>query len=211
MIDLASFNEREKTILLKMHAFLVEFPHLEQIQEVELKTLIIDFIPLGFMMPTLKKMQENSLLARVDSNNNYGETAYELTDTGLSFADSLFDMVPLAVADEEVRNDIGWEPLPFEWDEKLLDAAEAAVEEALERVRGNNGFAASHAEEHKRLVWSLSTGLDALKRRVPSRAQIVEVLLKPLKWLAETFAKSVLGEVGKAAASSVARLIGLGS
>ena len=209
MTEINSLNDRERRILISIHDYFTRSPALDQIQEIELKTLMVDSIPLGFTMPTIRKMVSGGLIALTDSNLSYGETAYVLTDTGLSLADELIRSNTQSPAADSGSSDDEWQPLPWEWQEPHLDNAIQAVENALDRVRGDNGFASAKPETHQRLVWSLSAGLEGLRKRTPDRKEIFAMLYKPLKWLAENFAKSALGEVGKAAGNYVGRLLGL--
>lgn len=49
--------------------------------------------------------------------------------------------------------------------------------------------------------------MNALKSGTPTRAQISDLLLKPLKWVATTFAESFVGQAAKNAAQKLVDLI----
>lgn len=116
---------------------------------------------------------------------------------------------PQATQPEEEAADT-WSPLPLDNDDDLRTAI-AAVEAVAERVRGDNGFAANEPENHKRIVWSLSAGADALRHRVPSAQQIRALLLQPLKWVGERFLNTAIGELSKEAVKAIVKLFDSGS
>lgn len=111
-------------------------------------------------------------------------------------------------AEPEAAGD--WSPLPLDRDDAVRNAIEA-VDAVVERVRGDNGFAATEPEDHRRVVWSLTTGVNALRDRLPSSQQVRALLLQPLKWLSERFMNAATGELAKEAVKALLKLITPGS
>ncbi|MGK7863995.1 hypothetical protein [Falsiroseomonas sp. E2-1-a4] len=101
-----------------------------------------------------------------------------------------------------------WEPLPLDRDSYDFKSAVENTENLIERVRGDNGFAVAKPQQHAGMLWSLQTGLQALRAACPSKAQLAALLLAPMRWLVENFTKNAVGELAKQAGQQVARLIG---
>jgi len=134
-----------------------------------------------------------------------GVFIYQLTPKGARLAHA---MNGAASTDENegVSNET-WEPLPLEFKEPDLQEAIEIVQTTLDRVQGDNGLAAAMPEERRRVIWSLSAGLDALRQKIPSKNQVRELLLKPLNWLADIFGKGAIGELAKEAGKAVWRAV----
>jgi hypothetical protein len=131
------------------------------------------------------------------------KTYYELTHEG-ALAVHL-DKFSVSSSNSNITDgDVIWEPLAIERDTVELNAALTSLDELAERVRGDNGFAQSSPERYASINWSLSTGIDALRRLSPSRQQIAALISAPVKWLAEKFAGAAIGELAKRAGAALA-------
>lgn len=106
--------------------------------------------------------------------------------------------------DEEVtqspenKND-DWEPLPLDREGDAYEEAIELTETAFSEISGNNGYSESEPDERDRIVWSLQQGLVLIKEGLPSRGQVQEMLIKPLKYISEKFAGASMGEAAKLA------------
>jgi hypothetical protein len=100
-----------------------------------------------------------------------------------------------------------WVPLPIDREAtEYLEAVES-LEAAIETIRADNGFAAHYPEEREEILSSLNEGLEWLRNKVPTRAQIKSALIAPLNWVAVTFGDAVTGEIAKKAAQKLVDLI----
>ncbi len=92
-----------------------------------------------------------------------------------------------------------WVPLELDRTSVTYTETVAEVEKAVEVIRGDNGFATAYPSERAGILASLEEGLTWLKDRIPTRAQIVALLVNPFRWIATTFASGVIGEAAKKA------------
>ena len=130
-------------------------------------------------------------------------TLYKIVSDALG-ATSAPDSKSSDIAGEE-----NWEPLPLDRDGKNFDAAVTATENALKEIEGNNGFAQSDPEKRNQIVWSLKEGLTIVKNGLPNRSQINAFIVAPLKFIAEKFSASVIGEAAKIALKAIATWLGI--
>lgn len=93
-----------------------------------------------------------------------------------------------------------WTPLEIDRSDPAYVDTVNAVEQAIETIRGDNGFASTHPDQRNAILASLEDGLKWFKERTPSRAQIYSMLIAPLQWLSTNFSKVLLGEAAKKAA-----------
>lgn len=112
------------------------------------------------------------------------------------------------VSENEQSDD--WEPLPLERAGPEYDNAVDMTETALSEISGNNGYAESESEERDRIVWSIGEGLKQIKDGLPSRNQVISMLVKPLKYISDKFAGASMGEIAKAAIKALMTWLGLG-
>ena len=96
-----------------------------------------------------------------------------------------------------------WKPLKIDREASEYVDAITATEQALKAIEGDNGYAANEPQERDQIVWSIRQGLEALKERVPSRAQIRSLLSSSLKFIATKFASTVIGEAAKVALTAI--------
>jgi hypothetical protein len=112
---------------------------------------------------------------------------------------------------QSAKDSTEWEPLPLDLDNDLAEQAIDATEKLLERVRGENGFAATQPKQYQAITWSIQAGIDALRRRTPTLDQIRSLLIQPTKWLGVHFSKAAIGELAKQATAAILRAVGLSS
>jgi hypothetical protein len=128
-------------------------------------------------------------------------------DNGDSVIDEIAGMEARFLTDDERVDIDDWAPLDINrGSPEFLDAVDA-IGEVLEGIRQDNGFAANYPSEKEGIVNSLSEGLEWLKQKKPSKAQIKAMILAPLRWLVGTFGNAVLGEMAKNAAQKVVDFI----
>lgn len=108
---------------------------------------------------------------------------------------------------DELMEREDWVPLEIDREAPEYTDAIEAVEEAAEIIRKDNGFAAHYPLEREGILGSLQEGLEWLKKKSPSRAQIKALLMAPLNWVASVFGNAIVGETAKKAAQKLADLI----
>jgi hypothetical protein len=97
-----------------------------------------------------------------------------------------------------------WQPIPVERADALLDKVTSTLDDAIEAVRADNGYAANHPEERQLVLDSLK----ALRSRLTEDVQISwmyvrEFGLKPLGMLIERLGKSSVGLAASAAREAI--------
>jgi hypothetical protein len=132
---------------------------------------------------------------------------YRLTDGGeiwlreaLQSLDRTYSDLQISATDFDAP-DREWEPLPLERDDPLLQKTIDAVDETIEKVRADNGYAAHLAEEREYVL----DGLSAFSKRLKEAASISVGYIRkyavgPLGTLLTRFKDNALG-----LAASVAR------
>ncbi len=109
---------------------------------------------------------------------------------------------PLPSRDRDSEAKDQWTPLKIDRESDEFKSALAATEEALEKVRSDNGYAASAPEERNAILESLQAGIDRLKSAATVE-QVRSLILGPLSYLARKFLDTGIGEVAKRAFSMV--------
>ena len=93
-----------------------------------------------------------------------------------------------------------WEPIPLDRDDAGLAKAQVALDETIEGLRIDNGYAASSPEERDFIVNELSEGAKKLKTdKTVSRAFIKLKIIDPLGRIMLRFGKASLGMLAEAA------------
>lgn len=104
-----------------------------------------------------------------------------------------------------------WEPLPIDRRSPEYVSAVSALEGAFEIISGDNGYAATQPEERSQIVWSLKEGFRAIKEHMPSRAQVIALVVQPLRYMSKKFADTAMGLAAKGAVAKIIEwLAGLG-
>jgi hypothetical protein len=170
----------------------------------------------------VKALIERELLEQTD---RYGDT-FEISAQGIQHVERELEgatslISRAARAWEEHRDpsvlqhqldapllDVDWEPLKIERDSAPYRDALEAVSQAVETIRGDNGYAHSQPEQRNSVLSTVETGLQLLKERILTRTQFTELLFRPLTFLAKKFAETAMGEVAKIAVSALRNLIG---
>lgn len=106
------------------------------------------------------------------------------------------------VDSEQLSND-EWQPLPIDREDEHFVEALEAIEEAIEAIEGDNGYAATEPEERNGILYSAKGTLQALKEGTPSREQLISSLLKPFNYIAKKFGDGIIGVAAKKAADLI--------
>jgi hypothetical protein len=101
---------------------------------------------------------------------------------------------------EEALDAEAWVPLELDRTDPDYKETVEEIEKAAEVIRGDNGFAATHPRERAGILASIEDGLTWFREKLPTRAQMISKIVSPLRWIATTFASSVIGEAAKKAA-----------
>jgi hypothetical protein len=107
-------------------------------------------------------------------------------------------------SDFDVPADQQWEPLALERDDPQLDTAIRRIDETIEQVRGDNGYAATVPEERSFVLESLST-VSAKLNAAPSvsLSYLKRYAWEPLSILVRRFGPAALGLVATAAKEAI--------
>lgn len=139
------------------------------------------------------------------------EQEFRRRDSDLSYFrqhgdDALDDVAgidSIFMTDEERAIADPWIPLPIDREETSYAETVQELETAIEAIRGDNGYAAKEPAERNAILETLDAGLAWLKEKLPTRSQIMSLLIKPLSWVAARFPESVMGEASKRAAQKL--------
>lgn len=104
---------------------------------------------------------------------------------------------------DEYQEVSAWKPIEVDLDDETYRSALEETEKALEEIQKNNELEAKYPLEKAGIVDSLKIGIERLKSLRPTRAQLNDLIVKPLKWISSTFANTFLGQVAKTAAQKV--------
>jgi hypothetical protein len=182
----------------------------------EVFNLLKQSVSKNILASSLEALRTDELLGPHSGFRN-SESIYRITVRGIGQAESSvksgkgplfegYNNLDIFLAAHEQRqpsnlnpnNDV-WEPLPIERGNPTYERVLESIEAVVDRVEGDNGYAASAPEERQNILWSLRTGLDALKSKFPTRTQVSELLVKPLTFLSHRFAENAVGELAKRA------------
>lgn len=95
-------------------------------------------------------------------------------------------------------------PLDIDRDDPQFIETLQAVDEAIERIRTDNAFAATSPEQREGILRTLENGIDWLRNKTTTRKLIVDNILSPLRWVVSHFGQSDVGAAAKAAIDTVA-------
>ncbi len=103
----------------------------------------------------------------------------------------------------EVFSDEAWSPIPLERTGEKYESAVTETQKAYEEIKASNGYSQSEPEERDAVVWSLGEGLKQIKEGLPTKDQVVSMLVKPFKYISEKFAGAAIGEAAKVAVKAL--------
>jgi hypothetical protein len=157
-----------------------------------------DFAPTSFSPAPAATEALKALAARFEVFANYRRQSDETTWLNEAIK-VINDRWERGQFRDESEPDV-WEPLPVERESETFQNAAAALDEAIEAVRADNGYAASHPEERRYVLDHLS----ALAKRLREDAQLSWMYLKefgfkPLGMVIERFGKAATGIVAAGA------------
>ena len=132
-------------------------------------------------------------------NNAYLRCYGMPSDSGLEFETDLDSDDPSPEVDE-------WAPLKLDRESTEYEVAVRQLEDVIEQLRRDNGYAATYPEERGNVLWSLQSGLELLKEKLPTKSQVRALILAPLRLLGRRFAETSLGEIADLAWRAVKAL-----
>lgn len=103
------------------------------------------------------------------------------------------------VADNDEVDASYWIPLDYDKNDPEFIEVLSVVDQALEKIRADNVYAARFPEERSRIIEILESGRDWLATKLPTKGQILDNLVKPFRSVASRFGSSVIGEISKIA------------
>jgi hypothetical protein len=96
-----------------------------------------------------------------------------------------------------------WTPLEIDRTDAAYLEAVNSVEEAIEAIRQDNGFAVTRPQEREGILETLQEGLVWLKERIPTQSILQTMLISPLRWVYSIFGNAFVGEAAKKAAQKM--------
>ena len=93
----------------------------------------------------------------------------------------------------DIEDSDEWEPLPIDRTTSEYKNIVEAVNDAIEKIEADNGYAANKPEERDNVVWSLRQGIAAIREMAPSLAHVRALIMAPLNSAIKTLKESVLG------------------
>ncbi|MCH8997994.1 MAG: hypothetical protein IID48_06960 [Proteobacteria bacterium] len=113
-------------------------------------------------------------------------------DNEESFINSYVEEKPTNYNIIELPADIDdeWEPLPIDRTTPEYEKAVEALDDAVEKIEADNGYAANQPEERNSVVWSLKQGVAAIREMAPSLAQVRALVMDPLNSAIKTLKES---------------------
>jgi hypothetical protein len=100
-----------------------------------------------------------------------------------------------------------WMPLPIDRQSNEYKNAIEKLEEALEVIRGDNGFAQEYPGTRDGIVETITEGYQELKSGSPTLQRVKSSILSPLRWVFSNFANTVMGVAAKNAADALWQFI----
>lgn len=167
--------------------------------------------------PTLYRRTESSSYAEAQGLTGFADSpvgkCFELDwDIGwikeaLQRVNDLYDELVIAPDDFESA-DREWAPLGLERGDPTLQEAIERIDEVIEAVRADNGYAANVPEERAYVLTSLSTGSEVLKNEQTTSFPFVRVyILEPLERVIRRFKDGVLGAIAEGARAAIVQYI----
>src|SRR5205823_6541518 len=162
---------------------------------------IINVIRDPFGPPIISPSEDfHNRIEAVAKDRSFPFYKYRLTGDGevwlreaLQSLDRSYSDLRIGAADFEIP-DREWEPLPLERDDPLLQKAIDTVDETIEKVRADNGYAANLAEEREYVLEGLSAFSKRLKEATTiSLGYIRKYAVGPLGTLLMRFKENALG------------------
>jgi hypothetical protein len=146
--------------------------------------------------------REGILAAEAHNNNPHGHIRYFAAYGDEALDDIAGPDATWLTPDERNTEDV-WSPLDIDRDNPLFFDAISKLEDAVEKIRGDNGFATTQPEIRNSILDTLEDGLIWLKEKAPSRAQIFQKILDPLRFIAGKFRDAVIGVSAKSAVDAI--------
>lgn len=174
----------------------------------------------------ISKHSDNSMLQRTGAKRP--EWRYKINSTGIQFVektlrnsssdiayflkhgdaalDEIAGMNGAFWTQEEHAERSGWSELELQDDAAFKEAIKD-LDQTISEIEKNNEFEATDPEQKKGLLTTLRQGLSTLKTYKVSKNQINGLLIQPLRWLATTFANTLMGDLAKATAQKIVKLL----
>jgi len=135
----------------------------------------------------------------IDTTNKLTDETYEVLIEEIALVEQ--------VSDQKIASD-SWEPLPLDRQSTEFSKAVEATDAALKEIESSNGYADSNQIERDSIVNIVKANLDLLRSGLISKGQIIEGLIRPLKFIGTKFAEASIGELATRAAKFLWMLIG---
>lgn len=133
------------------------------------------------------------------------DIAYFLSQGDKSL-DEIAGMDGLFWTQEEHVERSGWAEIDIEPGEEI-DELVKGLEKTVKEIDKSNEFEGKYPREKHGILASLETGISKLRSLKISKNQANALIVQPLRWIATTFANTVLGEAAKATAQKLVRFI----
>lgn len=207
------FDETQELLLLAIYEFYSLTDSDRPMTAEDMVGLITDEVSPMFAIQAIETLVERKLLGFRE--RSFPQT-YEITGRGIAYVEGEIDNPSTFLSRHLARREHGevgsrsrlspanreddqWQPLRIDRTSHEYSEATGVLERAVSVIESDNGYAANEPEERDQIVWSLKEGLKAIQEKLPSRAQMIALVVQPLKFMAKKFAETAMGEAAKAA------------
>ena len=135
----------------------------------------------------------------IDATNGLTDETYEVLIEEIALVER--------ASEQKIASD-AWEPLPLDRQSTEFTKAVEATDAALKEIESSNGYADSNQIERDSIVNVVKANLELLRGGLISKGQILEGLIRPLKYIGTKFAEASIGELATRAAKFLWMLIG---
>lgn len=211
-----SFREAKSLVTLGIYDEIRESDHPLEIVPGEYNPAKIHGVSGAVSIIVLETLSDQGFLIKVIFNNRVtsyevGSSFFGLVEEQLESPESELSQTRIKYAEVNKETDggekldygEGWRPLTIERDATEYTQAVDSLETAISDIAGHNEYADEEPEERDTIIISLRTGLDLVRNNYPTREQVHALIVRPLRYLSNRFASTIIGEAAKKAADHV--------
>lgn len=220
-MNIPDISHLQEAVLYELYIFAADSGG--PLASIQVANLFSPPTPTMFAEKVLNILDKGEYIISSDIRLDIGaEKKYEITYQGIKFVqDQLRD--PTSMIANYAKEGYGWlvgdlptitspgeeqwEPLLIDRESPHFDAAANELENVIEVIEGDNGYADSEPDERNHIVASLRHGLERMREGLPSLQQVRGLILGPLNFVAQKFVGTAMGVASKAAIEKIIQWI----